>query len=65
MKDQIFIMLGKLTFAILCILVFLILGAIFSHGIADALDRQEQGERQFIQDYQAELKREQNKDTTP
>lgn len=63
MKGQFFTILGKLTFAIACIIAFLALGAFFGHGIGKAYDRQEQGERQYIQNYQAELKREQNKET--
>ena len=61
MTNQFFTILGKLTFALLCILAFLTLGAVVSHGIGNALDRQEQGERQFIQNYKAELKMEQAK----
>lgn len=49
MKDQFFTILGKLTFAFACIIAFLALGAFFGHGIGKAYDRQEQGERQYIQ----------------
>ena len=63
MKDQFFTIIGKLTFAIACIIAFLALGAFLGHGISQAYDRQEQGERQYIQNYQAELKETQNKET--
>ena len=45
MKDQLFILLGKLTFAMLCILAFLAVGKFVGHGIFSAWDRQAQGEQ--------------------
>nr|WP_309577624.1 hypothetical protein [Moraxella osloensis] len=42
MKDKLFTLLGKFTFAVLCILAFLAVGKFVGHGIVTAWDRQAQ-----------------------
>ena len=62
MKDKLFIALGKLAFAVLCILAFLAVGKFVGCGIITAWDRQAKAEADYIENYKAELKAEQNKD---
>ena len=62
MKDKLFIVLGKLTFAVLCILAFLAVGKFVGCGIVTAWDRQAQGEQAYLNSHKAELKAEQTKD---
>nr|WP_312539265.1 hypothetical protein [Moraxella sp. CTOTU47616] len=62
MKDKLFIVLGKLTFAMLCILAFLAAGKFVGHGIVTAWDRQAQGEQAYINSYKADIQAHWNKD---
>ena len=62
MKNEIFTILGKLTFAMLCILAFLAVGKFVGHGVVTAWDRQAQGEQAYLNSHKAELKAEQTKD---
>ena len=62
MKDEIFIVLGKLTFAMLCILVFLAVGKFVGCGIVTAWDRQAQGEQAYINSHKADIQAHWNKD---
>lgn len=62
MKEQIFTLLGKLTFALLCILAFLAAGKFVGHSIGNAWDRQTQGEQTYINNHKAEIKAQWNKD---
>ena len=55
MKDQLFILLGKLAFAVLCILAFLAVGKFVGCGIITALDRQAQGEQAYINSHKADI----------
>lgn len=62
MKDKLFIALGKLTFALLCILAFLAVGKFVSHSISNAWDRQAQGEQTYINNHKADIQAHWNKD---
>ena len=62
MKDEIFTLLGKLTFAMLCILAFLAVGKFVGCGIVTAWDRQAQGEQSYINSHKAEIQAHWNKD---
>ena len=62
MKDKLFTVLGKLTFAVLCILAFLAVGKFVGHGIVTAWDRQAQGEQRYIDNYKADIRRNWNKE---
>ena len=55
MKDKLFIVLGKLTFAMLCILAFLAVGKFVGCGIITAWDRQAQGEQAYINSHKADI----------
>ena len=55
MKDQLFIVLGKLAFAVLCILAFLAVGKFVGCGIITAWDRQAQGEQAYINSHKADI----------
>ena len=62
MKDELFTLLGKLTFAVLCILAFLAVGKFVGCGIVTAWDRQAQGEQAYINSYKADIQAHWNKD---
>ena len=62
MKDKLFTVLGKLTFALLCILAFLAVGKFVSHGIFSAWDRQAQGEQSYISNHKADIQPSWNKE---
>lgn len=62
MKDKLFTLLGKLTFAMLCILAFLVVGKFVGHGIVTAWDRQAQGEQSYISNHKADIQAHWNKD---
>ena len=62
MKDKLFIALGKLTFAVLCILAFLAVGKFVGCGIVTAWDRQAQGEQAYINSHKADIQAHWNKD---
>lgn len=62
MKDKLFIVLGKLTFAMLCILAFLAVGKFVGHGISNAWDRQTQGEQAYINSHKADIQAHWNKE---
>ena len=62
MKDQLFILLGKLAFALLCILAFLAVGKFVGCGIITAWDRQAQGEQAYINSHKADIQAHWNKD---
>ena len=62
MKNEIFTILGKLTFAALCILAFLAVGKFVGHGIVTAWDRQAQGEQSYISNHKADIQAHWNKD---
>ena len=62
MKDEIFTILGKLTFVMLCILAFLAVGKFVGHGIVTAWDRQAQGEQAYINSHKADIQAHWNKD---
>ena len=62
MKDEIFTLLGKLTFAMLCILAFLAVGKFVGHGIFSAWDRQAQGEQAYINSHKADIQAHWNKE---
>lgn len=62
MKNEIFTILGKLTFAVLCILAFLAVGKFVGHGIFSAWDRQVQGEQAYINSHKADIQANWNKD---
>lgn len=62
MKNEIFTILGKLTFAVLCILAFLAVGKFVGHGIVTAWDRQVQGEQAYINSHKADIQANWNKD---
>ena len=62
MKDKLFTVLGKLTFAMLCILAFLAVGKFVSHSISNAWDRQAQGEQAYINSHKADIQAHWNKD---
>ena len=62
MKDEIFTILGKLTFAVLCILAFLAVGKFVGHGIVTAWDRQAQGEQAYLNSHKAGIQANWNKE---
>ena len=62
MKDEIFTILGKLTFVMLCILAFLAVGKFVGHGIVTAWDRQAQGEQAYLNSHKADIQAHWNKD---
>ena len=62
MKDKLFIVLGKLTFAMLCILAFLAVGKFVGCGIITAWDRQAQGEQAYINSHKADIQAHWNED---
>ena len=62
MKDKLFTVLGKLTFAMLCILAFLAVGKFVGCGIITAWDRQAQGEQAYINSHKADIQAHWNKD---
>ena len=62
MKNEIFTILGKLTFAMLCILAFLAVGKFVGCGIVTAWDRQAQGEQAYINSHKADIRVNWNKD---
>jgi len=55
MKDKLFTVLGKLTFAMLCILAFLAVGKFVGCGIVTAWDRQAQGEQAYLNSHKADI----------
>ncbi len=62
MKNEIFTLLGKLTFALLCILAFLAVGKFVGCGIVTAWDRQAQGEQAYINSHKADIQANWNKE---
>ena len=62
MKDKLFTVLGKITFALLCILAFLAVGKFVGCGIVTAWDRQAQGEQAYINSHKADIKAHWNKE---
>ena len=62
MKDKLFIALGKLVFAMLCILAFLAVGKFVGCGIVTAWDRQAQGEQAYISNHKADIQAHWNKE---
>ena len=62
MKNEIFTILGKLTFAVLCILAFLAVGKFVGCGIVTAWDRQAQGEQAYINSHKADIQAGWNKE---
>lgn len=62
MKDELFTLLGKLTFAALCILAFLAVGKFVGCGIVTAWDRQAQGEQAYINSHKADIQASWNKE---
>ena len=62
MKDELFVVLGKLTFAVLCILAFLAVGKFVGCGIITAWDRQAQGEQSYINSHKADIQAHWNKE---
>ena len=62
MKDELFTLLGKLTFAVLCILAFLAVGKFVGCGIVTAWDRQAQGEQAYLNSHKADIQANWNKD---
>ena len=62
MKDKLFTVLGKLTFALLCILAFLSVGKFVGCGIITAWDRQAQGEQSYINSHKADIQAHWNKE---
>ena len=62
MKDKLFTVLGKLTFALLCILAFLAVGKFVGCGIITAWDRQAQGEQAYINSHKADIQAHWNKE---
>lgn len=62
MKDKLFIVLGKLAFAVLCILAFLAVGKFVGCGIITAWDRQAQGEQAYISNHKADIQAHWNKE---
>lgn len=62
MKDKLFIVLGKLAFAVLCILAFLVVGKFVGCGIVTAWDRQTQGEQAYINSHKADIQAHWNKE---
>ena len=62
MKDEIFTILGKLTFAVLCILAFLAVGKFVGCGIVTAWDRQAHGEQAYLNSHKADIQVNWNKE---
>ena len=62
MKNELFTLLGKLAFALLCILAFLAVGKFVGCGIVTAWDRQAQGEQAYINSHKADIQAHWNKD---
>ena len=62
MKDEIFIVLGKFAFAVLCIFAFLAVGKFVGCGIITAWDRQAQGEQAYINSHKADIQAHRNKE---
>ena len=62
MKDKLFTVLGKLTFAMLYILAFLAVGKFVGHGIVTAWDRQAQGEQAYLNSHKADIQANWNKE---
>ena len=62
MKDKLFTLLGKLTFAMLCILAFLAVGKFVGCCIVTAWDRQAQGEQAYINSHKADIQAHWNKE---
>ena len=62
MKDKLFTVLGKLTFAMLCILAFFFFFKFVGHGIVTAWDRQAQGEQAYINSHKADIQAHWNKE---
>ncbi len=62
MKNELFTLLGKITFAVLCILAFLAVGKFVGCGIVTAWDRQAQGEQAYINSHKADIQVNWNKD---
>ena len=62
MKNEIFTILGKLAFAVLCILAFLAVGKFVGCGIVTAWDRQAQGEQTYINSHKADIQAHWNKE---
>lgn len=62
MKNELFTLLGKLTFAMLCILAFLAVGKFVGCGIVTAWDRQAQGEQAYINSHKADIQASWNKE---
>ena len=62
MKNEIFTLLGKLAFALLCILALLAVGKFVGHGIVTAWDRQAQGEQAYINSHKADIQAHWNKE---
>ena len=62
MKDKLFTLLGKLTFAMLYILAFLAAGKFVGHGIITAWDRQAQGEQAYLNSHKADIQAHWNED---
>ena len=62
MKDKLFTVLGKLTFAMLCILAFLAVGKFVGCGIITAWDRQAQGEQAYLNSHKADIQAHWNKE---
>ena len=62
MKDKLFTVLGKLTFALLCNLAFLAVGKFVGCGIITAWDRQAQGEQSYINSHKADIQAHWNKE---
>ena len=62
MKNEIFTIFGKLTFAVLCILAFLAVGKFVGCGIVTAWDRQAQGEQAYLNSHKADIQANWNKD---
>lgn len=62
MKNELFTLLGKLAFAVLCILAFLAVGKFVGCGIITAWDRQAQGEQSYINSHKADIQAHWNKE---
>lgn len=62
MKDELFTLLGKFAFAVLCILAFLAVGKFVGCGIVTAWDRQAQGEQAYLNSHKADIQVNWNKD---
>ena len=62
MKNELFTLLGKLAFALLCILAFLAVGLFVGCGIVTAWDRQAQGEQAYLNNHKADIQAHWNKE---